>query len=408
MLVDAGAAGQANLGAEIAVALTERGLGGDAVDLAARLDGFRRDGSERANDARRLARGLANAALQAGAGRPPLGVGAWLAAAFPDRIAKARGKRGEFLMANGRAASLEAHEALAGEDYLAIGEIAGRAGAARILTAAALSLEEIERLQGAAIAEADELAFDRVSLALRARRRRRLGALVLSERTLPPPTDLAGAAALAAGVIGLGAARWPFSKASKQWRDRVLFLRRAEGEDWPDLSDAALEASPDWLEPFVSGKASLADIGADDLFEALKAQLPYALHRRLEAEAPTHFTAPTGTEAAVDYESEGGPSIALRVQELFGLAEPSRARQRTRAADAASAFARASADPDHPRSSGVLERLLGRGARGPARPLPPSFLARGSRERRSDDAGEAARDVNRCRERLTRPANLPS
>ena len=121
-------------------------------------------------------------------------------------------------------------------------------------------------------------------------------------------------------MIALGAARWPWTKASKQWRDRVLFLRRAEGEEWPDLSDAALEASPDWLAPFLLGKTSLAEIGADDLFEALQAKLAFALQRRLEAEAPTHFIAPTGTAAAVDYESEGGPSIALRVQELFGLA----------------------------------------------------------------------------------------
>ena len=320
MLVDAGAVGEAKLGAEIAVLLTERGLGGDAVDLAARVDAFRRDGSERAKDARRLARSLANGAEPAGAGPTAFSAGAWLATAFPDRIAKSRGKRGEFLMANGRAARLEAHEALAGEVYLAVGEIAGRAAAARILTAAALSLDEIERLQGPAISEADELNFDRASLSLRARRRRRLGALVLSERTLAPPTDAQGAAALASGVIALGAARWPWSKASKQWRDRVLFLRRAEGEEWPDLSDDALEASPDWLEPFLLGKTSLGEISPDDLFEALKARLPYALRRRLESEAPTHFTAPTGTEAAVDYESEGGPSIALRVQELFGLA----------------------------------------------------------------------------------------
>jgi len=101
----------------------------------------------------------------------------------------------------------------------------------------------------------------------------------------------------------------------------VMFLRRAEPQDWPDLSDAALEASPDWLAPYCLGKSSLAEISVQDLGEALRAQLPYALTRRLESEAPTHFTAPTGTAAPVDYEAEGGPGIAIRVQELFGLAE---------------------------------------------------------------------------------------
>ena len=320
MVVDAARAGQGVLAAEIAVLVTERGLGGDAVDAAARLDDFRRDRSPRADDARRLAKGIAQGAGRADGDGGTLSVGALLAAAFPDRIAMARGKRGEFLMANGRAASLERHEALAGADFLAVGEIVGRAGAQRILTAAPLTLAEIERAQGHAIMEAEEIGFDLASASLRARRRRRLGALVLSDNPLAAPTDEVGASVFAKGIVSLGSSRWPWSKAVKQWRDRVAFLRRAESGEWPDLSDAALETSPDWLAPFVLGKTRLDQLGADELHEALKAQLPYALHRRLEAEAPTHFTAPTGTAAAVDYESEGGPSIALRVQELFGLA----------------------------------------------------------------------------------------
>jgi ATP-dependent helicase HrpB len=110
----------------------------------------------------------------------------------------------------------------------------------------------------------------------------------------------------------------------RQWRDRVMFLRRANAADWPDLSHAALAASPDWLAPFIVGKTALASIDAQDLSEALHALLPYALRRRLDDEAPTHFVAPTGSSVAVDYQAEGGPSIALRVQELFGLqAHPS-------------------------------------------------------------------------------------
>ncbi len=342
MVVDAAHAGRADLAAEIAVALTERGLGGDAVDLTHRLDAFRRDRSPRAEDARRLARNLAGRArapsprpspASGRGGRAPEGpdegagstslsrVGKWLAAAFPDRIAAARGKRGEFLMANGRAAALEPHDALAGAAFLAIGEIVGRAASARILTAAPLTLEEIEEIAGGEIVGVDELAFDRASASLRARRRRRLGALILAEQNLSVPADEHSAIALARGVLSLGLARLPWTKSLKQWRDRVTFLRRAEGEPWPDLSDAALAASPDWLAPFLLGKTRLDEVFGDDLAQALHALLPYALSRRLEAEAPTHFVAPTGSSVPVDYEPEGGPSIALRVQELFGLSQ---------------------------------------------------------------------------------------
>ena len=224
-------------------------------------------------------------------------------------------------MANGRAAAVEAHDPLAREPFLAIGEIAGRAASARILLAAPLSLGEIERIAGASIETMDELTFDRASASLRARRRRRLGALVLAEQMLAVPPDEAAALALARGVLSLGLARLPWSAHLKQWRDRIMFLRRAEGEPWPDLSDEALAADPGWLAPFVIGKTRLDEIAADDLANALGARLPWDLKRRLDDEAPTHFRAPTGTAAPIDYGAEGGPAIALRVQELFGLRE---------------------------------------------------------------------------------------
>ena len=358
MVVDAARDRDVRTASEVAVVLTERGLGGDAVDLAARLEAFRRDPSEHAGDARRLARGLAERAGEAlirppgsspgvaqpspasrrresprpqsgrGTGVQRRGEGAarstpgpLLAAAYPDRIAMARGRRGEFLMANGRAAALEPHEALAAEPFLAIGEVAGRAASARILLAAALGLEEIAAVAGGSIETTDELAFDRASAALRARQRRRLGALVLAEQTLAVPPDEASALALALGVLSLGPERLPWSKGLRQWRDRVMFLRRAEDETWPDLSDAALASDPQWLAPFLIGKARLDEIGPDDLSAALRTKLPFALARRLDEEAPTHFLAPTGTAAPIDYTAEGGPSIALRVQELFGLAQ---------------------------------------------------------------------------------------
>jgi ATP-dependent helicase HrpB len=339
MVVDAAREGEARTASEIAVVLTERGLGGDSVDLATRLAAFRRDRSQRADDARRLARALAQradtaliqpsatfsprekGALPSPSERGVGGAGALLASAFPDRIAIARGKRGEFLMANGRAAAVEAHDPLAGESFLAVGEIAGRAASARILTAAALTLDDIEAIAGASIEIADELSFDRASASLRSRRRGRLGALILAEQTLAVPHDDAAGLMLARGVLSLGVARLPWTKALKQRRDRVMFLRRAEGEPWPDLSDEALAADPDWLAPFLVGKTKLDDIAAADLSSALDAALPWDMARRLVDEAPTHFQAPTGTAAPIDYKAEGGPAIALRVQELFGLNE---------------------------------------------------------------------------------------
>jgi ATP-dependent helicase HrpB len=165
------------------------------------------------------------------------------------------------------------------------------------------------------------LSFDRASASLRARRRHRLGALILNEQTLAVPQNDAAALALASGLLSLGLARLPWTRALKQRRDRAMFLRRAEGEAWPDLSDQALTADPGWLAPFLVGKTKLDEISADELASALDAALPWDLARRLADAAPTHFQAPTGTAAPIDYEAEGGPAVALRVQELFGLNE---------------------------------------------------------------------------------------
>jgi ATP-dependent helicase HrpB len=125
---------------------------------------------------------------------------------------------------------------------------------------------------------------------------------------------------LAEGIARLGIDRLPFSKPLRQWCDRVMFLRRAEGDEWPDLSDPALAASAgEWLAGLCGGKVALSEIGSDELSEALHALIPWNMRRRLEDEAPTHFAAPSGSSVPIDYEAEEGPKLSIRVQELFGL-----------------------------------------------------------------------------------------
>jgi ATP-dependent helicase HrpB len=344
MLVVANGLGRLREAAELAAVLVERGLGGDAVDLNERIERFRRDRSRRAEDMRRMIQGWQRSAREGfppdtgsrpeGGGRrygdekrmaiadAPGGaqIGSLLALAYPDRLAKQRGKPGEYLMANGRAAALEAHERLAREPYLAVAEVAGGAASARIVAATAITAEGLAQAVAPHIEEREEVAFDRHARALRARAVRSVGALVLGERPLPVPETEVAARALARGLVSLGLDVLPWPKALAQWRERVLFLRRAEGEDWPDLSDQTLRSTAEeWLAPFLVGKAGLTDIGPDTLSEALRALLPWPLQRRLDAEAPTHIEVPTGSRIPIDYGSEEGPVLAVRVQELFGL-----------------------------------------------------------------------------------------
>jgi ATP-dependent helicase HrpB len=325
MVVDAAATGAARTAAEIAALIGERGLGGDDVDLRVRLDALRHDRSARARDARAMAEGwvqnlMTPAPNPCPQGGGELSVGALLALAYPERIAKHRGGApGAFLLANGRGAQLDAASPLAREPYLAVAELTGSAASGRILLAAPITLAEIEARFAERVEAREEISFDPTSASLRLRRLRRFGALTLAEQPRPPAADEAAARMLAEGVARLGLARLPWTKALRQWRDRVMFLRSAEGDEWPDLSDAALAADIEWLASVFAGKTSLAELSADEFAAALTARLPYSLHRRLAAEAPTHFAAPTGSRVPIDYEAEGGPKIAIRVQELFGL-----------------------------------------------------------------------------------------
>ena len=246
-----------------------------------------------------------------------------LAFAFPDRVARNRGN-GSFVLANGRGAAVEQTSSLARVPYIAVGELTGTAAAGRVLLAAPITQAEIELHFVDQIETADEISFDRSAFALRARRKRTLHAITLSEAPLALTPSEATARIMADGLVAIGLDRLPWSKQSKQWRDRVMFLRKAQGEDkgesWPDLSDDALAARrADWLVPALYDKTSLKEFSAGDLSDALSPLLPWELRARLEREAPTHFEAPTGTMLAIDYEAEQGPTIAVRLQELFGL-----------------------------------------------------------------------------------------
>ncbi len=384
MIVDSHRLGAGEEAAEIAAVLTERGLGGDSIDLESRLDQFRRDRSPRATSARSLAQRWAAqvAASEAaphspsppagseasearsrgrGGGPPSAGAsvvatptpgpspqgggeqkgarqngkqnpvqadeeltpGVMLAFAFPDRVARNRGN-GSFVLANGRGAAVDQTSALARAPYIAVGELTGTAAQGRILLAAVIAPADIEQRFADQIEFTDEIAFDRNAMALRARRKRTLHAITLSEAPMTIEPSAETARVLADGLIALGLERLPWSKSAKQWRDRVTFLRKAEGDSstsfWPDLSDDALATQREaWLVPSLYDKTALKDLSSGDLSDALMTLLPWDLRARLEREAPTHFEAPTGTQLPIDYEAEQGPTIAVRLQELFGL-----------------------------------------------------------------------------------------
>ena len=328
MVAEAANRGEALQAAELAVLMTERGLGGNDVDLDARLSRFRRDRGDRAQKARGLARSLIKDLPAANAqNKEEVHAGRLLLDAYPDRVAKARGNGGQFILANGRGGELDTSQHLSRAPWLVVADLTGRAGAQRILSAAEVSEEDIRISLVSQIEGGQQVIYDPERKALRAREAVRLGAITLSEKNLAAPSGEVADLGVVQAVRQYGLDILPWDKSSLTLRRRLGWLYRGLGEPWPSMDDEHLLVTlEDWLLPFLTGEARLDKISQSALMNGLRSLVPFDLQRQIDTLAPTHFTVPTGSNIAINYEGDE-PVIAVRVQELFGLTtHPSIAR----------------------------------------------------------------------------------
>lgn len=321
MLIEGSARGLGRTAALIALILSEPGLGGRDPDLRVRLQNLKNDKSPRAKDGRQLAERWLKQAGGSGNAVDTESAGLLLALAYPDRVAQQRGQTGRFRLANGRGAELEPAHGLAREPFLTIADIQGRAASGRVQLCAPIAIEDIEELFAVDIVEQDEVQLTGDG-ALKARRVRRYKAVELKSRQIQSAEPDAIERALLAEIRRRGVSRLNWSKDQARLKKRVAYARANGADDLPDLSDATLtETLETWLQPFLAGCTSLGAIDAGVLGNALAALLPYDAASRLEALAPSHFTAPTGSKVPIDYGAAAGPTLSIRVQELFGLTD---------------------------------------------------------------------------------------
>ncbi|MEQ1550870.1 ATP-dependent helicase HrpB [Sphingorhabdus sp.] len=317
MLVAASPKGFGGLAAEVAMLLSERGLGGNDTDLERRLERWRGERGQRAETARGIAKRWARLAPVDGKASIDGSVAAAVALAYPDRIAKRRDASGEnWLSVGGRGYRLDPAHPLAKAEWLAVADIQGAASGARILSAAAVDFAEIEALYGDRITSGAHVTFDAATGGVRTESGRRLGAITLSKGQDTKADPEAISAALLQGVRehGLGLLPWP--EGTSRLRERALWAGIA------GLGDTELAETLDlWLAPLLAGKRRLSEIDPGALHNAMLGLIGWDGQQAIERLAPPHFTSPAGTIHAIDYSAEGGPMVELRVQALFGLAE---------------------------------------------------------------------------------------
>jgi ATP-dependent helicase HrpB len=340
MLVKAREHGAPRLACDLAAILSERdilraGAGARDVDLRLRVAVLRGDVRDLPPGITVDSRAMTQAARSSGhwqrdfarggpdSADPHEWTGILLAWAYPDRIGRARGDGGRYLLANGRGARFGEPQALAKAEFIVAAELDGAEREARIFLAAPLRHADLEKYFSAQILDHAEIAWDDRDQAIRARRERRLGALALESTEIRNPDSQALQNAVLTGLRQLGLAALPWTPELRQWQARVMLMRQcavASPEPWPDLSDAALAATlEDWAPPWISGFTRREHFARMDLGNALRSRLTYAQGVILEREAPTHFTVPSGSAIPIDYLDGEIPTLSVRLQEMFGL-----------------------------------------------------------------------------------------
>ena len=306
-------AGDKRLAAEIAVLLQERGLGGQDADLELRLRRWRGDRSPKAENARALAKRWTAMAGRDGSGDT---IAACVALAFPDRVARRRDASGErWVSAGGRGFRFDATASLARAEWLAVAETQGMAAGARILSAAAIDAADVEVLFAERIETKRTAVFDPTTGSVQPLRERRIGAIRVSSGPDSQADPAAIAAALIEGVRTHGVALLPWPDGARAMRTRAAYAG-------VPLDDAMLlQRLDEWLPALVAGRRRLDAIPPGALTEALRTLLGWDALRQIDRLAPADFTSPAGSTHAIDYAAEAGPTVELRVQALFGLAE---------------------------------------------------------------------------------------
>ncbi|MHC8357326.1 ATP-dependent helicase HrpB [Pseudomonas sp. LB3P81] len=344
LLLRGQALGLAEMACDVAALLGERdilrGVGADLHSRLVLLSGEERaargaqGGVQRARQLARQYRGYLRGKASEPVGDPdhPRWLGALLALAYPDRVAQQRRAGGaEYRLANGRAALFAEADSLMKQSWLVIADLGSRQGQReeRIYLAADFDPALFDSVLAEQVRVVDQLDWDEREGVLRAERQRKVGELILSREPLTGLDETARSQALVNLVRRKGLELLPWTPELRQWQARVALLRQLDlgsksESEWPDVSDAALLKSLEhWLMPYLGKVSRLSHFANLDLSSIVHNLLPWPLPQRLDELAPHHLSVPSGSSIRLDY-SEQPPILAVRLQELFGLAETPR------------------------------------------------------------------------------------
>lgn len=335
MLVKAGSPEQKALAADIAAILEERdplAASASGADLNARLAALREARARHRNDGRwnRIIRIAEQYRMlvkvkEYNTMPDPFETGVLLAAAYPERVAKAEKEgQGRFRLAGGDSAQLPDGDELEACEWLAVASMhVNGNGSGRIFLASPLRPEDLESL----LQTFDRLAWDSQKAQLIARREYRIGQLVVRSEPLKDLDRQQTARLLCDIAPKEGLSLFDFNDAVQNLQRRVAAVSVWHPElNLPDLStDAVLNRAADWLPFYLPAKVNGAALKNLDLTVILWGLLDYEQQKAVERLAPTHIQVPTGSRIRVEYRQGAElPILRVRLQECFGMTDTPR------------------------------------------------------------------------------------
>lgn len=242
-------------------------------------------------------------------------------AGFPDRVAKRRqpnDRRG--LMAGGRGVKLADQSAVMRPELFVCVDVEGTGADASVRQASGV---EREWLDPDLVEQRVDVFFHPTADKLVARRRTYFGDLVLDEA----PAELPQNEKTAQAFVEAAKQRWEKAFPSDDaaiagFVARSRFLAWAMPElELPSFDDAYLQSL---LPELCRGKNSLAEVRRGPWLDYLRGNLPYPLQQAIDRDAPERIQVPSGSKITLEYLAEKPPVLAVRIQELYGLAETPR------------------------------------------------------------------------------------
>ncbi|HYA89161.1 MAG TPA: ATP-dependent helicase HrpB [Nitrospirota bacterium] len=334
------------LGADLAALLTERDIFRHTVadrtvdepDIRERLDSLRCWRAGKCTDARadrsalriveRTSKQLSRLTSET-AERPNRdiigqdAVSRLLLAAFPDRICKRRDEGGaRFIHVQGRGVRLSLNSHLGSSPYLiAVVVDAGEKAEGFVHIAVPVDEELIRSECATRIETVRKVEWDRKENRITAAIEERYGTLVLSKKPFIPAD--AEVAPILCETIRMTPGTLTFSREARQFQARVGLMKRSFPEEmWPDLSDQELLQHPEeWLGSWLGGIRGTQGLRALNILPAIRTRLSSKQQQLLEERAPLSMSVPSGSTVPIDYTGGDQPVLAVKLQEMFGLAD---------------------------------------------------------------------------------------